>query len=143
MSVSASKFLPALLACMLLGTLTARANPWLAPGDEGLGSDVLRLADAGILRGAVTAWPLSWPEIARDVNGVTRAGLDDGTAAALQRVQRLARAASHMGFTGAGIRISGAREPAQLRTFAATPREEGEIALQAGWLGERFALNLE
>src|SRR5688572_14647399 len=53
------------------------------------------------------------------------------------------RAASHMGFTGAGIRISGAREPAQLRTFAATPREEGEIALQAGWLGERFALNLE
>ena len=34
------------------------ADPWLAPGDEGLRSDIQLLADAGILRGPVTTWPL-------------------------------------------------------------------------------------
>ena len=36
----------------------SHADPWLAPGDEGLRSDIQLLADAGILRGPVTTWPL-------------------------------------------------------------------------------------
>lgn len=142
--MSASAFNASLaLLCVLLGAATAHADPWLAPGDELLRSDVLRLADEGILRGPVTTWPLSWPDIARDVNGQTGAGLDDGTAAALMRVQRQARAAANFGFAGTGIRVSGSHEPALLRSFDDTPREEGEIELRTGWLGERLAINLE
>ncbi len=134
---------PPLAAILLVAAMAAHAEPWLSPGDEALRSDVLRLADAGILRGPVTTWPLSWPDLARDVEGVTGTGLDDGTAAALARVQRLASQAANLGFSGTGIRASVAHDPAALRTFAASPREEGEIALRTGWLGERVALHLE
>ena len=63
-----------------------RADPWLAPGNEGLRADVQLLADAGILRGPVTTWPMSWPDIARDVLSTDEIGLDEGTANALARL---------------------------------------------------------
>jgi hypothetical protein len=133
----------------LLGLLScgfaplAHADPWLAPGDEGLRSDIQLLADAGILRGPVTTWPLSWPDVARDALAANNVGLDAATADALLRVQRLSRTASARGFAGAGIRVSGAHEPAMLRGFADTPREEGELTLRASWLTEHLALNLQ
>jgi len=120
-----------------------RADPWLAPGDESVRNDVQLLADSGLLRGPVTTWPMSWPDIARDALGAQIAGLDENTAAALLRVQRLARDASTAGYAGSGLRVSGAHQPPQLRTFAASPREEGEVAIRAGWLGDHLALNLQ
>ena len=56
--------------------MTAHADPWLAPGNEGLRSDIQLLADAGILRGPVTTWPMSWPDIARDVISAEEKGLE-------------------------------------------------------------------
>jgi len=123
--------------------MTARADPWLAPGDEGLRSDIQLLADAGILRGPVTTWPISWPDIARDVLAVETAGMDAGTVDALARVRQLARQASGRGFAGMGLRVSGAYEPTMLRDFADTPREEGELAMRASWLTDHFAVNLQ
>src|SRR5881394_850635 len=93
---------------MVFASAAAKADPWLAPGDEGLRSDIERLADAGIIRGPVTTWPLSWPDIARDVLGADSRSLDAASADALLRVQRLARAASSQGPSGAGYRVSGA-----------------------------------
>ena len=121
----------------------AHADPWLAPGDEGLRSDIQLLADAGILRGPVTTWPLSWPDISRDALAASEATLDAPTAAALMRVRRLARDASGRGYAGAGIRVSGAYQPTMLREFADTPREEGELAMRASWLTDHFAVNLQ
>jgi len=121
----------------------ARAEPWLAPGDEGLRSDIQLLADSGVLHGPVTTWPISWPDVARDVSAANERGLDDATLAALLRVQRLARSAAARGFGGVGYRVSGAYEPVELRQFADTPREEGEIELHASWLSEHFVLNLQ
>jgi hypothetical protein len=138
-----------LLALMLGATLLgvpwrfAVADPWLAPGNEALRSDIQLLADAGIIRGPITTWPLSWPDISRDVLAAGDAKLDESTSAALIRVQRLAREASGRGFTGAGIRASGSHEPTELRSFADSPREEGELALRAGWLGDYAAVNLQ
>jgi len=126
-----------------LGAATVQADPWLAPGDAGLRSDILLLADAGILHGPVTTWPISWPDIARDALAADERRLDPGTGAALLRVQRLARAASARGFAGAGIRVSGSNAPGMLREFADTPREEGEVELRASWLSDHLALNLE
>jgi hypothetical protein len=121
----------------------AHADPWLGPGDAALRSDIQRLADAGVLRGPVTTWPISWPDIARDALASTDAGLDAATADALLRIQRLSRAASSSGYAGAGIRVSGAYEPMELRGFEQTPREEGEVELRASWLGDHLALNLQ
>jgi hypothetical protein len=133
-----------LLPGLLLGLSGAvHADPWLAPGDEGLRHDIELLADAGILRGPVTTWPLSWPDIARDALSADGRGLDEATGDALLRVQRMSRAASARGYAGAGYRLSGAVEATPLRQFAETPREEGELALRASWLTDHLALNLQ
>jgi hypothetical protein len=134
----------ALLAALAaLQVNAARADPWLVPGDAGLRADIQLLADAGLLKGPVTTWPISWPDIARDALAASDRGLDDATANALLRVQRLARAASATGFAGAGIRVSGAYQPGTQREFADSPREEGELAMRASWLGRHFAMNLQ
>jgi hypothetical protein len=131
------------IALVCLIPALAAADPWLQPGNTALRSDIQRLADAGILRGPVTTWPISWPDVARDVLGANDRRLDEATADALLRVQRLARAASAPGYSGAGIRVRGAYEPSVLREFDDQPREEGELGLRASWLTDRFAVNLQ
>ncbi len=121
----------------------ARADAWLPPGDEGLRSDLHLLSDAGILRGPTTSWPISWPDIARDVLAVEVEGVEPSIASALLRVQRLARDASRFGFAGFGLRAGAAYEPSELRGFADAPRAEGEVQLRAHWLSEHVALNLQ
>ena len=121
----------------------ASAEPWLAPGGARLRADIQLLADAGVLRGPVTTWPVSWPDLARDINSRTVDGLDEAEAAALLRVKRLAREASSDGFSGIGIRVSASHEPTELRTFDYAPREEGELGLSASWLGDHLAVKLQ
>jgi len=128
---------------VLAGSGAANADPWLAPGDEGLRADIQLLADAGILHGPVSTWPLSWPDIARDVLAASDSDLDSGASQALTRVRSYARLASGRGFSGFGIRVGGASAPTALRDFADTPREEGELGMKASWLTENFALNLQ
>jgi hypothetical protein len=121
-----------------------RADPWLAPGDLRIRHDLLLLADAGIVRGPVTTWPLSWPDIARDVGSAGDRAIDDpAIGAALARVQRLARAAANTGFSGAEYSLELAEEPVELRTFDDSPREDSQLELRASWLGSRFAVNLQ
>jgi hypothetical protein len=134
---------PVLGVCAALAADVASAAPWIAPGDEGLRSDIQLLADAGILRGPVTTWPLSWPDVARDALAADARDLDQAQSEALMRVQRVARRAADRGFSGFGVRASGANEPVQLRSFAASPREEGEVELRASWLTSYLSLNLQ
>jgi hypothetical protein len=131
----------ALLAWCVAST-TVRAEPWLAPGDPAIRADIQLLADAGILRGPVTTWPLSYPDIARDALAASAADLDDATAAALSRIQRLGRAASTRGFTGIGLRAGGSSDPYPLRSFTDQLRANGELSASAGWLGDHLALQL-
>jgi hypothetical protein len=133
----------AVVVSLVLACSTASAEPWLAPGDARLRADIQLLADAGVLRGPVTTWPVSWPDVARDINSRTVDGLDDAEAAALVRLKRLAREASAGGFSGIGIRASASHEPTELRTFDYVPREEGELGLIASWLGDHLALKLQ
>jgi hypothetical protein len=122
---------------------SAYADPWLSPGDAGIRSDIQLLADAGMLRGPVTTWPLSWPDIARDVVSAEGKGLDAATADALIRIRRRARAASASGFSGLGAKVSAAHRPEGLRGFEDSPREEAEASVRASWLTNRFAMNLQ
>jgi hypothetical protein len=122
---------------------TVQADPWLAPGDLGVRSDLQLLADAGIVRGPVTTWPLSWPDIARDVVSASSSGLDAATEAALLRIRRRARAEAYRGFAGGGLAVSAATEPSLARGFGASPREQGELAVGASWLTDFLALNVQ
>jgi hypothetical protein len=54
-----------------------------------------------------------------------------------------ARRAAASGYSGLGIEIAGAAEPRQLRTFVASPRDEGELVVGANWLSERFAARVK
>jgi len=121
----------------------AHAAPWLAPGNVGLRSDIQILADRGILKSPITTWPISWPDVARDALAVgADRVLDDVTSAALQRVQRAARRAMQRGGQFSAT-VRGAEKPIELRTFEATPREEGELELGASWMSDHWAMNLQ
>ncbi len=78
---------------MLFPTLSA-AEPWLMPGDIVLRHDLELLADAGVLHGPVTQWPIPWPDIARDVQAFAQVSdLTPGEQGALLRVQSAAHVA--------------------------------------------------
>lgn len=133
-----------LLFALTIAIPVARADPWLAPGDEAVRHDIQVLADAGIYRGPVTTWPLSWPDVARDVLSVTPdPARGEAVASALLRIRRLARTSSAEGFSGIGLKASAAVEPVELRGFADSPREEGELAARASWLTNHISLNLQ
>ncbi len=134
-----------LAAAALAGVVTppTAADPWLGPGDARVRHDVQLLADAGVIRGPVTTWPLSWPDIARDVGSTDDGAVDPAIRAALSRVQRLARAAATAGWSGLEYGIALAEEPVELRTHSDTPREDAELELRGSWLGSRLAFNLQ
>ncbi|MEZ5488638.1 MAG: capsule assembly Wzi family protein [Steroidobacteraceae bacterium] len=112
----------------------------MAPGDVALRHDVQMLADAGILRTPVTTWPISWPDVARDVNSAAAAGSQpEYLQQSLRRVTTAARAAAVTGFSGFGYGVAAAERPIVLRDFAAVPREDGELSVWAQWLGDRIA----
>jgi hypothetical protein len=121
----------------------AAADPWLQPGDLALRHDIGLLADAGVIAAPISTWPMSWPDLARAVTGASLPGdASAGLRQALARVQRAARRAAAPGFSGLGYRVAGAERPTALRTYGDSPREEGELAVGASWLGDRLAANV-
>ncbi len=123
---------------------TVIADPWLAPGDTRLRHDLQLLSDAGLVHAPLTAWPVSWAEVSRDV----RSASDDPArplhiAAALARVRAAAREATTVGDLDLHARIAGSEQPMTLRRFSDVAREEGEISAGAQYTGERFALRLQ
>lgn len=132
---------------MLLSSLTAgtvSADPWLAPGDGRLRHDLQLLSDAGIVHAPLTAWPVSWAEVARDVHS---AGDDRERSAhidaALARVRAAVAQVTPVGVWRGDARISGSEEPMSLRRFSDVPRERAELMGGMQYTGERFALRLQ
>ncbi len=122
----------------------AGADPWLAPGDAGLRSDVQLLADADIVRTPVSSWPLSWADVSRDLARVRAVDLTTPTLQdAYERVRREARRNTRVGVVEPYVEVGGALHPIRTRGFADAPREEGELATGLDWTGERFAVRLE
>ena len=51
-----------------LASATHAANPLIPAGDVSLRHDIQLLADAGIIRGPVTSWPLAWGPVLADID---------------------------------------------------------------------------
>ncbi len=132
---------------LILSSLTApalSADPWLAPGDARLRHDLQLLSDAGIVHAPLTAWPVSWAEVARDVRSAGDARERPvHIAAALARVRAAAAEATRVGIWRGEASIAGSEEPMALRRFSDVPREEGEISAGMQYTGDRFALRLQ
>jgi hypothetical protein len=135
---------PIAAACWVLFAAEGRADPWIAPGDSSLRHDLALLADAGIVHAPLTAWPVSWAEVARDVNRhVAVSGQSPWIRAALERVRLAAQQATRTGRMNATARVAGSAEPMALRRFGYSPREEGELSAGVQYTGDRFAIRLQ
>ncbi len=126
----------------LTASVPVRAEPWAAPGDVILRHDLQRLSDAGLLAGPLLSWPVPWSQVLRSLQGLDNEQLEGGLRAAVERLRVRAQRETMTREIGVTAQVSAAADPAELRTFEATPREEGEAALAVDWLGERFAAKL-
>lgn len=128
---------------LLLTPALAGAGPWVEVGNSSLRSDIQILADAGVITGAVTTWPLAWGDIAPDLASTGRIKLLPWQQDALERVRV---AASQQMLTSEVVphaRAAVAGNPVQIRSFENTPREDGEIELGLEYTGNWFATNLQ
>jgi hypothetical protein len=101
-------------------TAQAQALPFLPPGDTRLRHQVQMAADEGQVPLATT-WPIPTLDLPKESRDQFRSNLQPGSA------------------QDAGWFVNGAAKPTRLRTFADTPRENGEIGLQAGWAAGDYA----
>ena len=125
-----------------LSSTMGLASPLAAPGDATLRSDLTTLADAGVLRAPISAWPLPWGDVLADIDGSPVASLGRMSTLALQRVRARARQETRTQAPRVGGRISLSESPVKIRTFQNTPREEAELAGSLTWVGQRFAFSL-
>lgn len=133
------------VAALLIGLAmsgSALAEPWIGPGDVRLRHDIQMLSDAGLLTGPSLSWPIGWSHVARELARIDASGLSPGEQAAVERLRSRAQREMRAGDISLTAELAGAADPTQLRTFEDTPREEGEAALSADWLGQRFAWKL-
>ncbi|MCZ8132984.1 MAG: capsule assembly Wzi family protein [Steroidobacteraceae bacterium] len=132
------------LAVALLVGGVATAEPWLAPGDVGLRSDLQLLADEGIVATPLTSWPLSWADISRDLERIRGDVLrTPSLEEAYVRVRREAFRNTRVNEVEFAVGASAAESPVHVRGFEDTPREEAEIAGTIDWTGARFAARIE
>ena len=104
----------------------------LLPNKLQLRHDLTLLADAGLIQGPITTWPLA---VSTDLHS-----LPESTPAHLSDAAFRVRAA--MAQEGSWVGASAAHEPIALRSFADAPRSDGEVAVGYRWSGERAYANL-
>jgi hypothetical protein len=122
--------------------MTSRS--WVEQGNMGLRHDIQVLADAGVIEGPVSTWPLAWGDIASDLE--TLAAAADLTAyelAALRRLRKAARIARRTEQLQLHSRVAVAENPVGIRNFSATPREDVEVEVGATYTGRIFASRLQ
>lgn len=143
-----SPFTPAAIrvilpAFVLLSSPQLEADPIITPGNAALRHDIQRLADAGVISGPVTTWPLAWGPIAEDLREFDlELQLPADVKQSLARVRTRAMWEMQIDTLRFDARLSIAEEPARMRSFSEWPRESGEIGGGISWTGDRLSVNL-
>ncbi|MEI2811584.1 MAG: hypothetical protein V9F00_15710 [Nocardioides sp.] len=119
--------------------------------------DVQLLVDSGVIDLPVSAWPIAASDLANALGSIAEAtsrapglgargpgsGLRDFQAPLLRRPARRRRAPAFPGqrrqTPPSASKSARPPRPTQLRTFADTPREEGEVSLYASQLSSAHA----
>jgi hypothetical protein len=122
----------------------AQADPWAAPGDMALRHDVQLLADAGVIRSPVSAWPIPWATINADLlDNRPDSSMSPAVATAYQRVRQRSRAVMQTSGIQPSMRLAGSSSPRRIRNFEATPRDDWEAQAGVSWMGQRFAIRAQ
>lgn len=121
---------------------SALAGPYIPAGDMALRHDIQRLADAGIIRGPTTTWPLAWGPILEDLGAADASQLSGGVAAALARVSERAGWETRSNQLTFKARLEAAERPTRIRSFQDTPRGDAGASIGFGWIADRFAFDL-
>lgn len=121
---------------------TATAGPIIAPGDLILRHDVQRLADAGIITGPTTTWPLAWGPILADIERADPAQFSPAVADALTRVKRRAQWETRTGELRYDAEIGIADNATRIRSYEDTPRGRAEASVGANWTGDRISADI-
>jgi Capsule assembly protein Wzi len=116
-----------------------RADPWLEAGDSRVRSDLQLLSDRGAIRIPLLTWPVSWPDVVAALADLDGRNLDEAAFFALQRIETRATREARTGELRLAGRLAGADKPTALRTFEDSPREQGELELDASYMGQRIA----
>ena len=139
--VSVKQCLGVLLAASSVAS--AWASPFLSPGDAGLRHDIQLLADAGVIRGPVSTWPLAWGPIMSDLRSVeSDSTLSQAVFDAIERVSSRASWETRAGEVYFGARAAIAEEPMRIRSFDDTPRESAEVGAELSYTGDWLTVAL-
>ena len=141
LSSSMFRNLTSCLICLLL-PIFAAAGSVAPPGDMQLRNDLQLLNDSGFINVPLTAWPVAYGDVDVALRDIAAQSLNGATWAAYERVRSRLRYELTTDETSLRLGLSGASNPRIIRTFENTPREEGEVRAELGWLGERFTVNL-
>tara|TARA_R110002049_G_scaffold48430_6_gene139610 strand:- start:3118 stop:4614 length:1497 start_codon:yes stop_codon:yes gene_type:complete len=133
----------ALLFISLLGmSATVSARPLIEAGDMALRHDIQRLADAGLIKGTTSTWPLAWGPILADIERVDVTRLSPDLADSLLRLQSRGRAETVTGRILFSAQAGIADEAMRIRSYQDTPRGKAEVSAGLHWLGERLNIDL-
>ncbi|MEZ5562471.1 MAG: capsule assembly Wzi family protein [Gammaproteobacteria bacterium] len=130
-----------LLTLALLGSaVTARAEPWIDTSNLALRAEIQYLADRGLIKAPVTAWPLMWASIETDLRAVDAGRLDATALNAWQDVMR------HLDFSKRSIgsaSITVANDDNRFAGFGDEYRDKNTVAMSYSTMGDRWALKLK
>ena len=123
---------------------TTFAGPVAPAGDIGLRHDIQVLADYGVISGPVTTWPISWEALAADLQTAvdSKVVYPNAVESTMQRLITRANRAAVKNKPHLNGRLSLAEKPIRIRSFADTPREDGEASVGISWLSDRFSVDL-
>jgi hypothetical protein len=127
----------------MLWSASAAAWPNVAAGDVVLRHDIQRLADAGIIKGPISTWPLAWDSIASDIREAANlTDLPPDVLQSLSRVYSRAEWEARENDVRLWVSASAAKRPTRIRSFQETPREKGEIGGGIAWAGDWLSVTL-
>jgi hypothetical protein len=104
--------------------------------------DIQRLADAGVIKGPTTTWPLAWGPIIADLREADVDDLSSSVFASLQRVQDRASFETRSDEFTFRARAGAADNVTRIRGFQNTPRGKVEVEAGASWIGNWFAAEI-
>jgi len=117
------RFLAAVLACV---STPALASPWADLGDKQFREDIERLKAARVIEGPINVWPLPWAVMASITSAAVDPRLPPHLRASAERVAKLVDQGEQKRLTE--VRIAATSEPALIRDFGGTSREEADAS---------------
>ncbi|MDJ0699518.1 MAG: capsule assembly Wzi family protein [Woeseiaceae bacterium] len=130
--------------CLLLALTAsaASAGPLTPAGDVVLRMDIQRLADAGVIKGTTSTWPMAWGPILEDLRSTNAATLSPGVADAFARVRDRAKWETRSGELTFNAELGLADNLTRMRSFQNTPRGRVEAGVGVGWTDDWLSVDL-